>query len=206
MKQSINLYLPEFRKEKDWLDALRMVQVLGVSVLVVALVTGFQYWQSEELNKELAVIDQQLQVAVNETAALRASFGAQSEDPVLLQAIADAEESLQIKQVILKFMTGREMGNSEGFSEYMADLARYHTQGLSLTNINLSKGGTAVTLAGQVLRTELVPLYLQNLSQGQSFDGKEFYTLQIKEELKKDQTDNATSWMFAVSTANGAGR
>lgn len=205
MKQTINLYLPEFRKQKDWLDATAIVLGFAAIAVVLALASGFEAWQKQQLNADVVRLEQQRVAAVSATAALRASYGAQSEDPTILGEITKTEEALKTKQVILQFLTGREMGNSNGFSEYLADLARYHTKGLSLTAIKLSDGGATVTLAGEVLKTELVPQYLQNLSQGQSFKGKDFYTMQINEAVSKDADASAPAWLFAVSTAAGGG-
>ncbi len=198
MLQQVNLYLPEFRKQKHWLDAVRMVQMLALVAAVLVLMTGYGYWRVEQLRGEFAASEGQRQQAVAATADLRARFGVQSEDPALLADIRLLEESLQAKEALLQFLSGRNLGNSGGFSEYLADLSRYHLQGLSLTRIDLVSGGASVRLAGQVLEAELVPLYLQYLSQGHSFAGMNFENLQIREGPGDANLGQPPVWLFEV--------
>lgn len=198
MKQHVNLYLPEFRKQQDWLDAVRMLQLFGLGLLLLGVATGYEYFDLFRHNRAYAAVEVQRQTEASATAALRASYGNQSEDPNILAEIAQVEGVLQTKQAILQFMTGRDLGNTAGFSEYLADLARYHTQGLSLSGIKLEDGGGQVTLVGSVLKAELVPIYLQSLSEGASYRGKDFYTVQISEAAQTG--GEAPSWLFAVST------
>ena len=180
--QNINLYLPEFRKKKYWLDAEKMAVLAGAAVVVLVITSGYDYIQLVRLRTEGAEKEAQHQEIAAVTAALIDQYGVQTEDPALLANILELEEGLQSKQALLQFMEGRDLGNAEGFSEYLADLSRYHMPGLSLSHVNLTEGGRSVELAGQVLRAELVPLYLQNLSKGNTYTGKNFEMLNIEEE------------------------
>lgn len=204
MKQSVNLYLPEFRKQKDWLNAARMVQVAGIAVAVLLLVVANEFWQLQQTEQMLAEADQRKAEATAATEALRASYGTQSEDQSVAEENLRLEEGLKSKQAILEFMSGREMGNTQGFSEHLADLARFHAQGLSLRGISLQDGGRSIRLEGDVVRAELVPIYLQNLSKGEMFHGMNFQTLQISETTLPgtgtDATEEMKVWQFAVST------
>lgn len=198
MQQSVNLYLPEFRKKKHWLDAVRMLQLVGATVAVLVLATGWDYWQLSQSRADLVVREQQRQAAVAATAALRAEFGDQSADLTLQERIERMEQDLRAKETLLQFLEGSDLGNAEGFSEYLADLSRFHLQGLSLQSIQLADGGRSVVLGGQVLQTELVPRYLQSLSQGASFSGKNFETLNIRDEMTGAAAGAAPVWNFEV--------
>jgi hypothetical protein len=179
--QNINLYLPEFRRKKHWLDARRVLALAGASIAVLALVSGVEYWQLSQLRAERALADAQLQQAQAATAAVVEEFGVQTEDLSLLDDIRKLEAALQSKQTLLQFLQGRELGNTGGFSEHLADLSRYHIPGLSLKQITLENGGRSVRLAGQVAKADLVPLYLQNLSKGETYAGTDFERLQISD-------------------------
>ncbi|MGV3593465.1 MAG: hypothetical protein ACO1PZ_17410 [Gammaproteobacteria bacterium] len=197
--QNVNLYLPEFRRRKHWLDAGKMLVLAGATVILLALVSIVEYWQLSRLRAERAVADAQLQQAMDATAALIDEFGVQTEDIALLDNIRDLEAELQSKQALLQFLEGRELGNASGFSEHLADLSRYHVQGLSLTHVNLSEGGRSVMLAGQVVKADLVPIYLQNLSRGATYAGTDFERLQISDSpLRSLGVSSSGTWSFEV--------
>lgn len=179
--QNVNLYLPEFRRKKHWLDAEKMVLVAGVSVVLLVVVSAVEYWQLAQLRADVADKEQALQTTTDATAALLDQFGVQTEDPALLENIQELEADLQSKQALLQFLEGRELGNAGGFSEHLADLSRYHVQGLSLTEIHLTEGGRSVQLSGQVVKGALVPIYLESLAKGETYAGTYFETFEIKE-------------------------
>jgi hypothetical protein len=189
--QNVNLYLPEFRKKKNWLDAEKTVLIAGAGIVLMVVASGIEYWQLMQLRNVLAAKGQEYQDAAAATNALLAQYGVQTEDPALLENIRELEDDLQSKQALLQFLEGRELGNADGFSEYMADLSRYHVQGLSLDFVSLTNGGRAVELAGQVLKPELAPIYLQELAKGSAYAGMEFESLQIED--------------VAITTASGDG-
>lgn len=201
MKQSVNLYLPEFRKKPEWLNAARMLQATGVVLLLLAVNAGWEYFQLFRLEREWLAAEALRVEAVNSTAQLRASFGTQAPDQAVVEQNQQLEAALKEKNAILAFMSDNDLGNTAGFSSYLADLARYHVQGLSLKSINLSQNGGSVALSGEVARAELVPIYLQNLSQGASFRGLSFHALQIAELAPADNAAaSAPVFQFTVST------
>jgi len=60
-----------------------------------------------------------------------------------------------------------------------------------------------VFLGGEVSRAENVPLYLQNLRNGESYNGKTFQTLKIANTTAENQLD--TIMTFDVATGAGSG-
>ena len=180
--QNINLYLPEFRRKKFWLDAEKMLLVAGAALVLLVLVSGVEYWQLAQLRGELAVKEQEQREAALATTALLDEYGVQTEDLQLLDEIRALEAGLQSKQALLQFLEGRELGNAEGFSDHLADLSRYHVQGLSLSQISLTAGGRVVELDGQVLKADLVTVFLQNLGQSRTYAGMKVENMAIDEE------------------------
>jgi len=196
MHQQINLYLPEFRKEKDILNVRFMAQALVVLVLILGGLTAFDYLRISQLDTALANSQTERQAAIERVNALIVQFGDQSEDPALTARVRNLETELTEKRRLVQFMEGRDFGNTRGFSEHLSDLSRYHLSGLRLTNIALSNGGANISLQGEVLRGELVPMYLQSLSQGETFAGKTFQTVRL------DSAGSDSSVQFSVSTGN----
>lgn len=198
--QNVNLYLPEFRKKKHWLDAEKMALIAGATVALLLVATLGDYWQVLQLRGDLASKQQQHQQVIAATEALLEQYGVQTEDPALLDSIRELEEDLKSKEALLRFLEGRDPGNASGLSDHLADLARFHVEGLSLTQVTLTNGGRSVALAGQVLKAELVPLYLQNLSKGRSYAGKNFEMLQIDDKSVANNGARVSIWDFQVKT------
>jgi len=203
MNQQINLYLPEFRQKKDWVTLNNMLSLLVLMIAVLLLITASEYWQTFNLNSELAEKQQARTELTSETERLRQSFGEQSEDPALRLQVNALENELQSKEVLIGFLDGRNIGSTSGFSEYLADLARFHLAGLRLTSLKLNGGGNQIEINGEVLNAELVPLYLQNLRRGQSFSGKEFEMLRITEAEPEQPGGKEPGFKnFSVATTN----
>jgi hypothetical protein len=200
MKQAVNLYLPEFRKKREWLDALRMVQATGALLLLLAAWVGLESWQLSRDEQVWTEAEAHRVAAENLTAQLRASFGTQAADENLVVQNEQLQSDLKEKRAILTFMEGKDLGQTTGFSDFMADLARYHVQGLSLKSINLSQNGKSVTLDGEVMQAELVPMYLQSLNRGTSFRGLSFHDLVISELALPAESAQQPAFSFKVST------
>ena len=201
MNQQINLYLPEFRKQKDWLSVSAMLGICGAFVALLVITTAVKYLGSYSIQNDIATRQVELNAAREATNALVDSYGVQTEDPRLAAEIQQLEQNLVGKRTLLEFLDGRYIGNVEGFSEYLADLARFHVNGLSLSNIDLQDGGRNVTLRGEVNQAENVPLYLQNLSNGESYEGMVFGALKMNEITSENSLD--TRMIFDVATAGG---
>lgn len=198
MNQQINLYLPEFRKEKDRLTFVNMAVVVGGLVAILVFVSGIEYFGRWRLATEVAQRQAELEEARVRTNDLVDTYGETGEDQQLVEEVRQLDENLQGKRALLAFLDGRDMGNTAGFSEYLADLSRYHVDGLRLTSIDLRSGGDSVLLSGEVSRAEFVPLYLQNLRNGESYDGMTFETVRIAEVAGVDALD--TRMEFDVAT------
>jgi hypothetical protein len=70
-------------------------------------------------------------------------------------------------------------GNADGFSAYLADLARFHVRGLRLTDIRLLKGGADVQLQGEVMSGDYITNYIAGLDRSVLFQGKAFRNLKL---------------------------
>jgi len=202
MNQQINLYLPAIRKKKDWLSVPNMGLMVGLFVAVLLITSLAKVAGSYGLKSDVEQLQAQVNEAINRSNALVDSYGVQSEDPQLASEVVALEENLNGKKALLSFLDGRDIGNTDGFSEYFADLARYHIKGLRLTSINLRNGGESVFLRGEVSRAENVPLYIQSLRNGDSYSGKNFETLRITNTTGDNELD--TTMVFDVATTGAA--
>lgn len=200
MTQQINLYLPEFRRKKDPLDTGNMLALLSLLAVVLFLVTAVKFWDNYSLGRDLAQRQAERDQLIAETDRLIQEYGTQSEDPALTARAEELETELNSKQTLLRFLDGRNIGSTQGFSEYLADLARYHLGGLRLTGVELMDGGNKVILQGEVLSPRLVPMYIQSLRQGKSFAGMDFETVRITDITGEEGGTPIKS--FSIATAN----
>ena len=201
MTQQVNLYLPEFRKKEDWLNFTALLQLSATFVVVLCLISVFQYFQAWRLEGKLEAAEARRDAANADVTSLIDRLGSNAPDQTLVSNLARLEEELEEKNLLLGFMENSDLGNTQGFSEYLADLSRYHIDGLQITDLNLSRSGNAVSIGGQVEKADLVPLYLRNLSRGQVYQGKSFETLQIDQKEERNIAGDQTGILnFNVST------
>ena len=124
MAQQINLYNPIFRRQKQPFSAIAMVQALA---LVVAGTLAVAFWAGREAD------------AVRALAAQTERQAAQQRDQLIRLAAATAPENrsrlardeierltaqLAERRTLLEAMQSGALGNSEGFSRYLAAFAR----------------------------------------------------------------------------------
>lgn len=168
MKQQINLYLPEFKVKKEALTALVMAQVLGTVIVVMALISSYDYFARWQLDRELAELQATLQEETRKTNELDGQLAGRSQDAELVELLEFAEARLDSDRQVRDFLSETKLGNETGFSEYFKDLSRASIEGLSLSEFTISSGGDRLSLIGQVVESAMVPRYVRNLEQSNS--------------------------------------
>jgi len=168
MKQQINLYLPEFKVEKDPLTVLVMAQVLAVMVSIMIVVSSYEALTRWQLGTELANLRVTLAEETRNTAALDAELSRRSQNVELSNRLDRAEAVLASSQQVRDFLSGAKLGNVSGFSEYFKDLSRAAIDGLSISEFAFTDGGETATLSGKVADSAMVPRYVANFENGNS--------------------------------------
>jgi hypothetical protein len=168
MKQQVNLYLAEFRVQKDSVTPLLMGQVLAGIVITMVVFTLFDVFTRWQLEGELAEIQKVLIEETSKTDSLDDLLAKRSQTTDLSERLAQAEATLRSSRQIAEFLGETKLGNVDGFSEYFKDLSRASVAGLALNKFEFSKGGEEVTISGNVAASVLVPRYVDNIKQGSS--------------------------------------
>jgi len=168
MSQQINLFDARFRRQKRHFSAATLAASLA-AVFVLALAIQQMYaWQSRSLQASLAQTDARVAHLRDQVTRFAREFGAQGGSTALADELARTEEALRARRGLLTSMrTGA--GDAEGFSAYLAALARRTTHGVWLTGIDI--GGDLV-IKGRALDGELVPAYIRQLNREESFAGR----------------------------------
>lgn len=180
MNQQINLYQPMFRRQQKVFSAVAMVQILGVLVLVLALFYGYSRWSLQPFEQELAKVETGQRRLQSELDRLQASISAKTKSQLLEDEVQRLSRELEQKQRVARMISSGQFGNREGFVQLLEGLARQHINGLWLTRVALANGGKQLTLSGKANSSELVPLYIQRLSNESVFSGVSFNVLDIR--------------------------
>ncbi len=196
MNQQINLYQPMFRKQKVVFSAMTMLQVGVFFLFVFAALYAYQVNQIKPYKKKLASMDAEL-IQLNAQVAALSGSKKQNKSKLLEREITKLSKELKQRENILKILSSRSFGNSDGFSSYLEAFARGHVQGTWLTGVNIKQGGAALGLKGKTLSSELVPVYIQRLADEKSLDGSSFNVM----ELARVETEDGNSELnFSIST------
>jgi len=168
MNQQINLYLHEFRIEKDKFTLNRMALMLGGLTVVLVLVTIFNFYTQLSLNGELSDLEALLIEETRKTRDLDELLARRSGNTTLADRLARAEDELDSRRQIASFLNTTKLGNVVGFSEFFKDISRASVEGLSISSFTFAQGGESVEITGQVVDAGRVPQFVTNLPLGQS--------------------------------------
>ena len=168
MRQQVNLYLPEFRPQRDWLSSLRMLQIAAVMLVLMLLLSGTDMLRRWNLEEQLQRLQEDLQIETAATNALEQELARRSGNQNLTRDLATREERLVQARELLSFLRTTNLGNIDGLSEYLKDLSRASFPGMWLTEFRFSAGGEQVYLQGVVEQSAMLPDFIGRLSQGRS--------------------------------------
>lgn len=196
MSQQLNLFNPVFLRQKKYFSATTMLQCLGIVLIALVAMYGFQRWQLSGLERQLAdakvqhnTVQQQL---TQFGAAKRTPSAALQDEATRLDAQAKAQAAL------LDRLESGELGNTDGFSRYLSALARQTLPGVWLTGFRATGGEGPQTIKGRMLQPELLPAYLRALNKEQSLRGHGFAELQLISRVEK--LDNAAEGRYVEFT------
>ncbi|HTT08847.1 MAG TPA: PilN domain-containing protein [Gammaproteobacteria bacterium] len=200
MKQQINLFQSQFRKQRRLLTAAFMTRMLLVLAGALAGVYGWQFWETRMLQVQLIDLQNQAQAVKQKLAETQAKFPERQKDKRLEEELQQLQKELDDDQYVVQALQAGDYGDRNGFSPYFEALSRQHVEGTWLRRIEITEGGRQIGLEGHALEPELVPLYVQRLSQERIFNGKSFSEL----ELKRPADQTAVRVDFSLFTQSHA--
>lgn len=168
MKQQVNLYLAEFRVQKDPVTLLLMGQILGAVMITMLVVAAFDVFTRWQVASELSDLREVLAQETIKTNNLDSQLAGRSRSDDLANRLAQAEATLGSSRQIAEFLSETKLGNINGFSEHFKDLSRAIIPGIAVSGFEFSQGGDTISIRGKVADSALVPLYVNNIKQGKS--------------------------------------
>jgi len=164
MSQQINLYNPIFLKQEKHFSARTIVQALAL--IVVGLGALYVYALMQTRAAERVAREQRERIAAqrDQFVKLGPKFSPEGRSRALESEVARLEGEVKARHAVLAALGTGELGNTTGFSEFLAALGRQALPGVWLTGVNVGESGNDLRVSGRALRPELVPAYLKALS------------------------------------------
>ncbi len=180
MMQQVNLYQPELRPRRVVLPARQVVLIVGLFALALTVVHAWTYSRLLPLRERAAAVEQQLIAAEARVDQLRESYPPRVADAALRKRLERRRATLAHTREIAVGLRNGAYGAIDGLSGYLAGLARQHVDGTWLTRVRVVRGGRSLGLEGKALAAELVPAYVDRLSNESLFRGKAFEALELE--------------------------
>lgn len=172
MSQQINLYNPLFLQKEKHFSARTMAQALGVVVLGAIALFAFSLLQTRSAERLAAQYRDQVARERDQLMKLGGQLSSPSRSKALQAQIGQLEAEVKLRQATLQALSTGELGNTAGFSEFLAALGRQALPGVWLTRIRIDDAGNGLAVEGRALRPELLPVYLKGLSREPMMRGR----------------------------------
>lgn len=185
MRQQVNLYQPMFRRQPKVFSVSTMLQVVAIVALGLALIYGYGAWQTSKQRDQLAQLERQRDASRERLAQLEERYPKREKSAVLERELQHLRAERDAKARLIDTLSGRSMGNTTGFSAHVEAFARRQVEGLWLTGLSIDSGGRHLALQGSAQEPELVPRFLQALSEEQVLTGREFRRFLISRPEKR---------------------
>src|SRR5262245_25038404 len=163
MYQQINLYQPIFRKQRQIFSAATMFQALAIVAVALLAIYGYGLLRVRSLEAEVVQLEGRERALTTQLARIDPSVNQGRRDEVAGE-LARLNATLLDQQRLIEVLREQPLGDTAGFSPYLAALGRQRMPELWLTAIGVNGGTGAIELAGRSLDAKLVPEYMQRLS------------------------------------------
>jgi Fimbrial assembly protein (PilN) len=179
MTQQVNLFNPIFLKQKKIFSAVNMADALALLLVGIALFYG--YASIETLNLDRQAVETARQYYQSKTRLSQASvrYAPKKPDAALAAEVGTLQAQVNARKATMEDLGGGVFGGGSDYAEYMRALARQSLAGLWLTGFSIGKGGAEMEISGRALRPELVPSYIQRLTQERVLQGRAFDSLSM---------------------------
>jgi hypothetical protein len=179
VSQQINLFNPVFLKKEKYLSALTIAISTGVVLLALISIGGFIGYQSVMLREQASTTAALVKSAEAQVQKL-ATGGKQEKNPAIEAEIQRIEAELNSLRQVSDVLNRGEMGDTQGYAEYLRAFARQIISGVWLTGFTIQGAGNEIALEGRALRPNLVPAYIGRLRSEPVLQGKSFGGLEIR--------------------------
>jgi Tfp pilus assembly protein PilN len=182
INQQVNLFQPIFRKERKLLSFRVLVQASGTVLVLLAVLTGWGVRQTAQIQADLAQLQAQSEQGSKQLAAIGVRLAAKKTGTASQTKLAKLEQELVARQKVVAALTRVRDSYTQGVSSYLESFSRQAPKGVWLTGFTVQAGGEGLVIRGSALKPDLVPVFLQQLSNEKALAGTQFGLLQIQRE------------------------
>lgn len=172
MSQQINLYNPLFLKQEKYFSARTMAQALGLIVLGLLGLYAYAFIESRAGERTAEQYRRQAAAQQEQAVGLATRLASQGRSPALEAEVARLDAEATGKRTTLRALGAGELGNTVGFSDFLAAFGRQAQPGVWLTGVSIADSGSDLVVRGRALRPELVPAYLRALNNESMMRGR----------------------------------
>lgn len=177
--QQVNLYSEELRPQTELLTAEKSLGVLVALVLIIIVLSVLK-------TREFNLLDETATLLEEKSEALKATSKDLKNKPATVikedidREIKAARAALKNRKNIETLLSGKNMGNKEGFSQYFKAISESVPQSVSINQFSLLQSGNLASFAGESQKIESIPLFFDNLHKQSSFEKTRFGSLEIE--------------------------
>jgi hypothetical protein len=180
MRQQINLHQPILREEPKLFGATTALRAFAIVLVALVLMWGVAAYKVKQLEQTAQTL-RDVQAKEQESLDAASSMSASRATPAdLASRVKRAEAEVAGRTRALELLRAGAAGRTTGFAARLEALARRHLDGVWIDRMALSGSTEAMSLGGATFDPDLVPRYLQSLSQEAVLAGARFDQLAIE--------------------------
>lgn len=174
MRQQINLYQPIFNRERKQLSAATLASGIGVVIVTLLGISLYANQRVAALAREVESMRER-SARQEQMVAKAGEMNAARGNPVDIETrVKQLSETVATRKRALGVLQAGAAGQTLGFAARLEALARRHVEGLWIDNLVLSGTNGSMTLQGETLNADTVPVYLQGLAHERALAGTRF--------------------------------
>lgn len=177
--QQINLYLPEFRPNREPLRSVHMLWGGVALTVLLILFSVYSSYHNAQLRQQIAV-EQEAVLAAQQQLQKLALQQPQNLRAQLEQEILQLQAERTRREQLLTIISRQDLGNTSGFSAQLQTLARQSLDTIALERFSLQQGGSYFEFSGMAHSADRVPVYIQRLRSESSFAKVGFGVLRVE--------------------------
>jgi Tfp pilus assembly protein PilN len=196
LKLRVNLYVQALQPVKEKISLKLLVSsTLGLSAVLLLLSLLFTM-HTETKQKQLAALQQQVKEQTQAVTQLQQTIDSRQPAPALIKQRTELNQIIAQKQRLLQFVQNEQRKTSVQYSPVFQYLASIDPDGFWLSSFSLN--ATSSQFSGYVTQAELLPQWLNKLSDTAFFKGHSFSQFEIK------QTDKSEALVFKVTSSSAS--
>ncbi len=201
--QQINLYVQELRPQRQVLPARQVLLILAAVLVLALLVQAVAFWQVSQAKAAQQAADRHLAAVQQDYQRLEQALAERVVDNRLRLTGQQLNQQLEGTRALVRALQP-DLNQRAALSPVLEALARQHETGLWLSQILLAPDEGLLALRGNLMRPDLLPVYLRRLQTEPAFDRLQFNVMRLQEQSERPAAAETEGLQFYVSTQEQA--